>query len=137
MRYGLAAIRAAAAITLGTARCGNCANRPVDTVTSPDASRAAIIFERDCGATTGFSTQISVVRSGHAATSGGNVFIADTNNGAAPSGEGGGPAVRVRWVGVDTLEVRYHPRARLFPPQSRLKGITVELVPDSSVGNST
>jgi len=138
LRFCLAVLLTAPALVLGTTACAaDCANRAVGTVASPDARLTAIIFERDCGATTGASTQISVLPSGQPAVGGGNVFIADTDHGAAPAGEGGGPAVRVRWVGRDTLEVRYHPRARRFAPQSRPEGITVRLVPDSSVGNAT
>ncbi|HDP88429.1 MAG TPA: hypothetical protein ENN42_00470 [Thioalkalivibrio sp.] len=39
-----------------------CANTEIARVLSPDAAHAAVLFARDCGATTGPSTQVSIVR---------------------------------------------------------------------------
>ncbi|NUO64271.1 MAG: hypothetical protein HOQ11_17710 [Gemmatimonadaceae bacterium] len=114
-----------------------CADRMLTESPSPDGSREAVIFERACGATTGFSTQVSVVDAGRHPTGRGNVFIADTDHGLAPAGPGGGPEVRVRWLGPHTLEVRYHPRARVFQTESRPRGLELRLVADSSVSATT
>ena len=65
--------------------------------------------------TTGFSTQVSVVRAGERlADDGGNAFVADADHGRAPSAAWGGPPANVSWRDARTLVVRYHPSARVF-----------------------
>jgi hypothetical protein len=108
---------------------GGCANDLLSEITSPGGDRRAVVFQRDCGATTGFSTQVSVLAVGSALPdSGGNVFSADTDHGKAPAGPGGGPRVDVRWVTPQTLEVRYDGRARVFTHEPRYAGTEVRFV---------
>jgi hypothetical protein len=40
----------------------SCANQIVDIKISPDKNYQAVTFIRDCGATTGFSTQLSILK---------------------------------------------------------------------------
>ena len=76
---------------------GLCANTVTNRVTSPDAKRDAVLYTRDCGATTGYTTQLSLVRAGVALSNeAGNVFIAPDST-----------ELRVEWIGPDTLLVRY------------------------------
>jgi hypothetical protein len=95
--------------------CSLCGNDEVLRVSSPDAKLEAVVFQRDCGATTGFSTQISIVAKGTSLpNSGGNVYVADTDHGKAPSAKWGGPEVDVLWTGQRTVKVVTHPNARVF-----------------------
>ena len=96
-------------------------------IPSPDTRYDAVVFQRDCGATTGFSTEVSVLRSRDSlpSDSGGNVFVADTDHGKAPAGPGGGPGVDVRWISPDTLEIRRDPRTRVFRTATNLGGVHV------------
>jgi hypothetical protein len=74
-------------------------NRELSRVSSPDAEWDAVVFERSAGATTDFSTQVSIVK--HQSVlpdGGGNVFIADCNHGVAPAESWGGPYAQVRWL---------------------------------------
>ena len=81
-----------------------CGNDLVAEHLSPDGKAKLLIFQRDCGATTGFSTQASLVAAeAKLSGSSGNLFIADTDHGIAPSGPGGGPDLRVRWEGPKRL----------------------------------
>ena len=91
-----------------------CENSVLQDIPSPDGHRHAIIFGRDCGATTGFSTQVSVVPSVRDAHGGGNVLIADTDHGKARDGQGGGPVVTAHWIDARTLEIQYDSAARVF-----------------------
>ena len=53
-----------------------CANQVHSETTAPDNSLKAVTFQRDCGATTGFSTQISIINEGSSLPNEkGNVFI--------------------------------------------------------------
>ena len=95
-----------AVLAIGLAECGEagCGNRVIEDLPSPDGRYHAVVFV-DCGATTDFSTQVSVLPAGEAASDGGNVFIVDADHGRAPRAAHGGPAVTTRWVGNDQLEI--------------------------------
>ena len=94
---------------------------------SADGSHTAVIFTRDCGATTGFSTQVSIQAGTGALTeTPGNVFIADTNHGRAPAGEGGGPQVRIYWRTPHHLLIQHHQNARVFLAATKQGIITIE-----------
>lgn len=95
-RSAILGVTVLAAATSLAACDSACANRVLRELPSPDGSRRAVIFDRDCGATTGFSTQVSVVGADDVPAGTGNVFIADSNHGAAPEMRGrtgGGGAV--------------------------------------------
>lgn len=92
-----------------------CANEVLSQADSPDARMKAVVFQRDCGATTGFSTQVSIIpNASELPNEGGNAFIADTNHGAAPDGPGGGSEVSVRWLSATELAITHHRAARVF-----------------------
>ena len=110
---------------------GMCGNEVLTEVLSPDSQKRAVVFQRDCGATTGFSTQASVLRIGKSLPNdGGNIFIADTNHGAVPYGPGGGPYVAVFWEGTDELVVRYRAGSRIFKAEQSLGDTHVRFVPE-------
>ena len=70
----IVAIPAGCLYWLGTA-LDTCGDTPVQTVPSPSGSLKAVLFERDCGATTGFSSQVSILsHDENLGNEGGNVF---------------------------------------------------------------
>ena len=86
-----------------------CINEPIAEYVAPGARAKLIVFQRDCGATTDFSTQASLLkRDARLPSSVGNLFVADTNHGLAPSGPGGGPELRVQWEGPQRLLLQHH-----------------------------
>ena len=97
---------------------------------SPDGRTKLVVFQRDCGATTDFSTQASLVTpDAKLPGSGGNLFSADTDHGLAPEGPGGGPELRVRWEGPKALLLQHHSKARVFKAERRLDGVEVRYEP--------
>ncbi|TAK91718.1 MAG: hypothetical protein EPO06_03170 [Burkholderiaceae bacterium] len=103
-----------------------CGNELLAEYPSPDNKYRAVVFERDCGATTGFSTQVSILKAGFPLRNeAGNLFSADTDHGKAPDGPGGGPAVHVSWVDVRTIKLTHHARARIFFSRPQVAEITV------------
>lgn len=55
-----------------------CGNEIYSEELSPDREHKVVIFQRDCGATTGFSTQISIINSDdELENESGNVYIID------------------------------------------------------------
>ena len=116
-----------------------CQNTVLSDIPSPDEKYRAITFQRDCGATTGFSTQVSVIRPWwYLRNTTGNLFIADTDHGKAPSGSGGGPEVQVSWLSPSVLSIAYHPHARVFRSESVQGSVSVsyKTLEESASNNS-
>lgn len=106
-----------------------CGNDIVAELHSPDGLRKVVVFERDCGATTGFSTQVSVLSvNTPLPNQGGNLFVADTDHGAAPSGPGGGPGVKVVWESAQSVVLTHHPKARVFTAETEVEGVRARYV---------
>jgi hypothetical protein len=106
--------------------CGDvCRNAVAVRARSPDGARDAVIFQRDCGATTAFSTQISVLDRDGQPKDGGTVFSADGDHGAARAGPWGGPCAEARWLAADHLLIRYAAGSRIFHQVDRSGAVRV------------
>lgn len=104
-----------------------CDNDLVKETLSPDGKWKAVVFQRDCGATTGFSTQLSVLKAAkNLPNRNGNVLIADTDHGKAPAAKWGGPDVQARWPSNNILQVSFHPATRIFKQEMKFAEVTVE-----------
>jgi hypothetical protein len=130
----MAKLLAGIAIAWGLVSCGAtpCENTVLTDIRSPDGQHHVVVFSRSCGATTDFSTQVSIEARSSSVSGAGNVFIADTDHGMAPAGPGGGPDVNVRWVDASTVEISYNARARVFHKAARQGGIEVRFVTSPS-----
>ena len=102
-----------------------CSNTTIAALDAPDGLHTAIMFQRDCGATTGFSTQVSVLDAGEATSDGGNAFRADDNHGGAAVGDWGGPWAEIRWLNSDHLLVRYAANSRIFEQEEEVAGVRI------------
>jgi hypothetical protein len=85
----------------------------------------AVTFERNCGATTDFSTQISVLSSGRSPSGSGNAFRADTNHNEAERESWGGPWASARWLGNERLEISYDAQARTFATEPSVGSVQI------------
>jgi hypothetical protein len=104
-----------------------CGNERLSEHPSPDGRLNAVVFQRECGATTGFGTHVSLLRAGERLPNeSGNILVADTGGGSAPSAPSGGPTVLVRWTGGAHLVLRHHPRARIFRTEARRHGVEIQ-----------
>jgi len=83
----------------------------------------AVIYNRDCGATTGFNVQVAVVDVGKHTTRENTIFIAD-GRGSARIGYPW-EVVEVSWVGQDLL-VTYDKRLRIFRKDEEVADIKVK-----------
>jgi hypothetical protein len=130
----MAKLLAGIAIAWGLVSCGAaaCENTVLTDIQSPDGQHHVVVFGRSCGATTDFSTQVSIEARSSSVSGAGNVFIADTDHGMAPTGPGGGPDVSVRWVDASTVEISYNARARVFHKAVRQGGIEVRFATSPS-----
>ena len=117
---------------LSLAGCGRldpCENKVLSRVASPDGEMEAIVFVRDCGATTAYSTQVSVVRKGTAflttatewsSTEGGNVLVVSGGDWRSPA------TVDVAWAGKQQLVVQHEPTATVFVAEVSTLGVSIE-----------
>ncbi|MGE0130356.1 MAG: DUF5412 family protein [Blastocatellales bacterium] len=72
----------------------SCANDVKQEIGSPDGRYTATAFIRDCGATTDFSPQVYLRRTGERMEKTGNVFIGDHSN-----------EITIRWLSTNELEI--------------------------------
>jgi hypothetical protein len=102
----------------------------VKEVHSSDGRHTAVLFERDCGATTGFSTQVSVFEDSiwPRATGGGNAFVADAGHRDLAPTSWGGPWADMRWLDESTLEIRYDARSRAFLVSDQVEDVRIRAV---------
>ncbi len=98
------------------AGCGEmCANEPVASVLSPSGANKAVVFTRDCGATTGWSTQVSILRgSEQLRNEGGNTLVVE---GKAP--------VQVTWKSDSAVTLSGAAEGRLFKQERAVNGVAV------------
>ena len=103
-----------------------CQNEIFSEVQSPNGLLKAIVFQRDCGATTGFFTEVSILdQSEDLPNETGNVFTVDDDHGKATSGQGRGPRVLVRWLSNNEIEISSDPNARVFLKEISYKSVMI------------
>jgi hypothetical protein len=114
-------------LVLLVAGCGDdmCADTVIKTALSPDGRRKAVLFERNCGATTGFSTQVGIYRANRTPASKRTVFTADTDHGAVEVAASGGPWADLAWASPNRLVVTYAAGARVHRREPRAGAVTV------------
>ncbi len=106
-----------------------CGNTVLATQDSPDGQHSAVLFERNCGATTPFATHISVLRKDERLSGAGNTFTADANHGAASTGVWGGPWATMAWLSPNKLVVRYADGSRSFRREGEVDGVQISYEP--------
>ena len=86
---------------------GSCSNQQYQLIPSPDGSLNAVIFERNCGATTGFSTQISILDGNEVlGNRAGNIFVGD--------GHPSESLPKVSWLSENQLSIRVRSSVRVY-----------------------
>jgi hypothetical protein len=98
--------------------CDTTVHRRVD---SPDGAWQAVIFDTDCGATTAFNMQVSILPSRDATPSGpGNALVIDRGRDPAVSLD-----VEARWTGPREIRVTRDARAWVFHQVDHLGDVTL------------
>jgi hypothetical protein len=97
----------------------SCGNEIVAERTAPDAARRAVVFRRNCGATTPYSTNVTVLPAGDALPdAAGNVLVLrDLRD------------VAVDWTDATHLVVHYPQGVEPFVASQQVDGVTVSLAP--------
>ena len=134
--FGAFALLVATAIgsflLLGASSSDMCADTLLSETPSPNGKLKAVLFQIDCGATSGFDSHVAImpIKSSLSNESQGafenrSFFTADTNHDKAPIDEGGGTEVRLNWASNDKLDIQYHELARVIRAEKTSKGVSV------------
>ena len=95
--------------------CSTCGNEVAQTIASPSGHLTAMVFNRNCGATTGFNTQVSIISGlDTLPNDGGNVLILD---GTVP--------LRVHWQSDSALQLAGVGSAKIFKQAKVVAGVSV------------
>ena len=119
----------AVGIGLALAGCSDmCANKGVKLLDSPDGTKRAVLFVRDCGATTGWSTQVAIVSPGNVPTGIGNAFTTSDKTGGVALGDwysAWGSWADIEWTGPASLTVRYAVGSNIIKAKKQVKGVSI------------
>ena len=108
---------------------GLCSSTEITRLTAPDGRHDAVLFERNCGATTDFATHVSVLPVGAPlGNDAGNAFAAEAGD-TGPRAAWGGPRVEVAWDADGTLVISYDAAAEVFHIADVVDGVTVDSIP--------
>jgi hypothetical protein len=92
-----------------------CSNEPISEVTSPDGTKKIVLFSRNCGTTTGFNTQGTILDRGDALPNeSGSAFIIDSGS------------AKVSWAGDSKIVVTLEEAARAFKKETSDRGVAIE-----------
>ncbi len=91
-------------------------NTIIEKVYSPDQNNVIYIFDRNAGATTGYSTQVSVIKAkAKFRNSGGNIFVCDDDHGKVNVLNSiGGPSIKAIWKSNSSIIIYYPKMTRIF-----------------------
>ncbi|MEH7743503.1 hypothetical protein V7659_00355 [Neobacillus drentensis] len=93
-----------------------CGNDIVQNVPSPNGKKVAYIFTRDCGATTGFSPQLSILdKDDKFPNKSGNTFRSDEK-------------FTIGWIDEKKLQVFYDKKSETYKMDRSVNGVRVEYV---------
>ncbi|MCV2356926.1 hypothetical protein LNV09_22520 [Paucibacter sp. B2R-40] len=92
-----------------------CGNDSSSSIVSPSGKLKVVVFSRDCGATTGFNTQLSIVQANaELPNEGGNTFIA---NGTVP--------LRIQWQSDSRLSISGVQGQKVLKQEALVGGVAV------------
>lgn len=107
-----------------------CGNQIITEHFSSDKKYKVVVFVRSCGATTGFSTQISILRNDKALRDdeSGNVLTLSDHYFGDYRNEFGGADVKVKWIESRKVMVQFDSKSELGKKEKEIKGIEVTYV---------
>lgn len=106
-----------------------CENKVIEIINSPDNLMKVVTFERNCGATTDFSIQASVLLNDININndSVGNVLTLDSNDGKAwPRDSSGRAIIRARWDNSTSLIIESSSNAQIYYQQSKIDNVNIK-----------
>ncbi|MBW4331715.1 hypothetical protein KY084_12625 [Stakelama sp. CBK3Z-3] len=105
-----------------------CSNDVQQVARDPGSDRYAATLVRNCGATTDYATVVRVGRASEAQSAVKEVFVADTDHGAATRGAQGAIWTSVVWTAPGKLSIAYAKDARVYRQKDHAKGATISFL---------
>ncbi|WP_448662696.1 hypothetical protein ACG3SL_18890 [Sphingomonas sp. CJ20] len=108
--------------------CGTdstCFSKTLQVARDPGSDRFAATIVRDCGATTDYVTAILVGHRTESPKDATEVFVADSDHGAADDAGGGAIWTNVVWIAPGKLSVARASKARVFKQLPSAKGANI------------
>lgn len=106
----------------------NCKNNVLQTLDNPQGTKVAVLYTRECGATTGPSTNVSILtRDAIPPERIGNVLVLKDPASAAETSR----TTRLRWSAADTLEVSLLGGRAVQSKADALDGVSVHFTSHS------
>ena len=103
-----------------------CDNDSFKEFKAPSGKWKVVVFQRSCGATTDFSTQVSVLSADSPLPKkAGNVLIIDSNHGEVAVDRNGLIDVGVSFASDAAVTLAYPARARVFVEASNIDGVQI------------
>ena len=100
-----------------------CGNEVISEYPSPDKGKKIVVFQRACGATTGLSTQASVLPfSKTLLNKAGNLYISNTDLAVL---HGGSDGPKVTWTGNRSVVLTHHSKTRVLKAETEVSGVQV------------
>jgi hypothetical protein len=104
-----------------------CGNTISDTAISPTQEWKVVLYSRSCGATTGYSTHISILKANESLPNeGGNTFTADDSERRnVQINLEGLIYVEAEWLDATTVLIKYDSLAYVHEQDNNVNGITI------------
>ena len=91
-----------------------CGNNITETNFSPNGKYKVVVFQRNCGATTDFSFQVSILKDKeNLKNDGGNIFIIDNND------------IKVFWINDKEINIGYKNNSEIFKIEEKFQKIKI------------
>lgn len=109
--------------------CGTdslCSSKTLQVARDPGSDRFAATIVRDCGATSGYVTAILIGHTAESPKAATEVFVADSDHGAADDAGDGAIWTNVVWIAPGKLAIAHASKARVFKqlPSAKEASIT-------------
>ncbi len=92
----------------------DCQNEIIESHPSPDGAKKAVVFQRGCGATVGFNTQVSILAAEADTPDKANVLVM---NGKVP--------LRIQWKSDSSISISELPSKEIFKQETEAEGVQI------------
>jgi hypothetical protein len=108
-------------------------NSIIERVYSSDNINIIYIFDRNAGAKTGYSTQVSIIRTNRKfGNSIGNTFVCDDDHGKVKDLNSiGGPNIKAIWISNNNIVIYYPKMTRIYKKKNIIGSIRIEYEKES------
>lgn len=111
-----------------------CSSEVLQVTRDLGSDRYATTKVRNCGATADYATIVSVGRASEPQSDATEVFVADSDHGAATNGQRGAVWMDVIWSAPGRLSVAYASKARIFKRKPGAKGASISYKASDPLG---